>query len=90
MKNILPCNRLIIPTGTRDYPRTHMHPIAENAGCRIKFTKNKLLVFRSKKDFTQGHVFTSTYQEHLKYAKEYQQALNLLGTAKNKNPHRKK
>jgi UPF0755 protein len=34
------------------------------------------LFFVAKKDFSQGHVFTSNYQEHLKYAREYQQALN--------------
>jgi UPF0755 protein len=35
------------------------------------------LFFVAKKDFTPGHVFTSNYQEHLKYAREYQQALNM-------------
>jgi UPF0755 protein len=38
--------------------------------------KTDYLFFVAKKDFTPGHVFTSNYQEHLKYAKEYQQALN--------------
>jgi UPF0755 protein len=37
--------------------------------------KTDYLFFVAKKDFTQGHVFTSKYQEHLKYAREYQQAL---------------
>jgi UPF0755 protein len=35
------------------------------------------LFFVAKKDFTQGHVFTSNFKEHLKYAREYQQALNI-------------
>ena len=38
--------------------------------------KTDYLFFVAKKDFTEGHVFTSNYQEHLKYAREYQQALN--------------
>ncbi len=46
--------------------------------------KTNYLFFVAKKDFSQEHVFTSTYQEHLKYAKEYQQALNLLEQKKQK------
>ena len=46
--------------------------------------KTNYLFFVAKKDFSQGHVFTSTYQEHLKYAKEYQQALNMLEQQKQK------
>lgn len=38
--------------------------------------KTDYLFFVAKKDFTEGHVFTSKYQDHLKYAREYQQALN--------------
>lgn len=34
------------------------------------------LYFVAKSDFSGSHVFTSSYDEHLKYAKEYQQALN--------------
>lgn len=40
--------------------------------------KTDYLFFVAKKDFSKGHVFTSKYQEHLKYAREYQQALNRL------------
>jgi UPF0755 protein len=47
--------------------------------------KTNYLFFVAKKDFSQGHVFTSTYQEHLKYAKEYQQALNLLEQQKQRS-----
>lgn len=38
--------------------------------------KTDYLFFVAKKDFSKGHIFTSSYQEHLKYAREYQQALN--------------
>lgn len=46
--------------------------------------KTDYLFFVAKKDFTQGHVFTSKYQEHLKYAREYQQALNMQEQQKQK------
>ncbi|MBO9572160.1 MAG: endolytic transglycosylase MltG, partial [Chitinophagaceae bacterium] len=46
--------------------------------------KTDYMFFVAKKDFTQGHIFTSTYQEHLKYAKEYRQALNLQEQIKQK------
>jgi UPF0755 protein len=38
--------------------------------------KTDYLFFVAKKDFSQGHVFTSNYREHLKYAREYRQALD--------------
>jgi UPF0755 protein len=40
--------------------------------------KTDYLFFVAKKDMTQGHIFTSSYREHLRYAREYQQALNQL------------
>jgi UPF0755 protein len=46
--------------------------------------KTDYLFFVAKKDFSQGHVFTSKYQEHLKYAREYQQALNAQEQIKQK------
>lgn len=46
--------------------------------------KTDYLFFVAKKDFTEGHVFTSKYQEHLKYAREYQQALNMQEQQKQK------
>lgn len=46
--------------------------------------KTNYLFFVAKKDFSQGHVFTSNYREHLKYAREYQQALNTLEQKKQK------
>jgi UPF0755 protein len=46
--------------------------------------KTDYLFFVAKKDFSEGHVFTSNYQEHLKYAREYQQALNMQEQQKQK------
>ena len=46
--------------------------------------KTDYLFFVAKKDFTEGHVFTSKYQEHLRYAREYQQALNMQEQQKQK------
>ncbi|MEP7259119.1 MAG: endolytic transglycosylase MltG [Flavitalea sp.] len=40
--------------------------------------RTNYLFFVASKDFTQKHVFTETYADHLKYAKEYQQALTRL------------
>ena len=47
--------------------------------------KTDYLFFVAKKDFTEGHVFTSNYQDHLKYAREYQQALNQLEQQRQKS-----
>jgi UPF0755 protein len=47
--------------------------------------KTDYLFFVAKKDFTEGHIFTSNYQEHLKYAREYQQALNMQDQLKQKS-----
>jgi UPF0755 protein len=46
--------------------------------------KTDYLFFVAKKDFSRGHVFSSNYQEHLKYAREYQQALNMQDQIKQK------
>jgi UPF0755 protein len=53
-------------------------PSVETLDEVLNAPKTDYLFFVAKKDFTQGHVFTSNYQEHLKYAREYQQALNTL------------
>lgn len=34
------------------------------------------LFFVAKQDFSQGHVFTTNYRDHLRHARAYQQALN--------------
>jgi UPF0755 protein len=46
--------------------------------------KTDYLFFVAKKDFSQGHIFTSRYQDHLKYAKEYRQALDRMEKQKQK------
>lgn len=43
------------------------------------------LFFVAKKDFSQEHIFTSKYQEHIRYAKEYRQALNQQEQQKRKS-----
>lgn len=40
--------------------------------------KTDYLYFVANSDFSGTHVFTTNYEDHLKYAKEYQQALNKL------------
>ncbi len=50
----------------------------------LKAPKTNYLFFVAKKDFSQGHVFTTSYQEHLKYAREYQKALNHRAQQKQK------
>jgi UPF0755 protein len=40
--------------------------------------KTNYLYFVAKSDFSQRHVFTETYSEHLKYARIYQDALNKM------------
>jgi len=51
-------------------------PSVETLDLVLNAPKTDYLFFVAKKDFTEGHVFTSNFQEHLKYAREYQQALN--------------
>lgn len=40
--------------------------------------KTNYLFFVANKDFSQKHVFTETYSDHLKYAREYQKELTRL------------
>lgn len=42
----------------------------------LKAPSTDYLFFVAKKDFSQGHVFTSRYSDHLRYAREYQRALS--------------
>lgn len=53
-------------------------PSLTTLDCVLNAPRTDYLFFVAKKDFSQGHVFTTNYQDHLKYAKEYQQALNAL------------
>jgi UPF0755 protein len=59
-------------------------PSLETLDQVLSAPKTDYLFFVAKKDFTEGHVFTSKYQEHLKYAREYQQALNMQEQQKQK------
>jgi UPF0755 protein len=60
-------------------------PSIETLDQVLNAPKTNYLFFVAKKDFTEGHVFTSKYQEHLKYAREYQQALNTQEQQKQKS-----
>jgi UPF0755 protein len=43
------------------------------------------LYFVASSNFDGSHIFTSNYDDHMKYAREYQKALTqLLDSAKNK------
>jgi UPF0755 protein len=44
--------------------------------------KTNYLYFVASSTFDGSHVFTSSYDEHLKKAKEYQKALNELEAAR--------
>jgi UPF0755 protein len=51
-------------------------PSLETLDAVLNSPTTNYLYFVAKSDFSGSHVFTSTYNEHLKYAKEYQEALN--------------
>jgi UPF0755 protein len=51
-------------------------PSLETLDAVLNAPTTNYLYFVAKADFSGSHVFTATYNEHLKYAKEYQQALN--------------
>lgn len=53
-------------------------PSQETIDELINSPETDYLYFVAKSDLSGGSVFTSNYNEHLKYAKEYQQALNKL------------
>jgi len=59
-------------------------PSLETLDQVLSAPKTDYLFFVAKKDFSEGHVFTSKYQEHLKYARDYQQALNMQEQQKQK------
>ena len=85
MKNILLLNLHIILTGIKACRRDpSAHHLLITLDQVLNAPKTDYLFFVAKKDFTEGHVFTSNYQEHLKYASEYQQALNTQEQQKQK------
>jgi UPF0755 protein len=51
-------------------------PQRETIDAVLNAPKTDYLYFVAKSDFSGSHVFTSNYADHLKKAKEYQQALN--------------
>ncbi len=53
-------------------------PSAITIDAVLNAPKTDYLFFVAKSDFSGYHSFAATYEEHLKYAKEYQQALDTL------------
>jgi len=53
-------------------------PSLETVDEVIKSPSTNYLFFVAKSDFSQRHVFSETYADHLKYAKEYHKALDQL------------
>ena len=51
-------------------------PSVETLDAVLNAPATDYLYFVAKSDFSGAHVFTASYDDHLKYAKEYQQALN--------------
>lgn len=51
-------------------------PQAETIDAVLNAPKTNYLYFVAKSDFSGAHVFTTNYDDHLKYARIYQQALN--------------
>jgi len=60
-------------------------PQASTLDSVLNTPKTDYLYFVASKEFDGSHVFNSDYDEHMKYAREYQKALTiLLDSAKNK------
>jgi UPF0755 protein len=51
-------------------------PSLETLDAVLNAPATDYLYFVAKSDFSGGHIFTASYSDHIKYAKEYQQALN--------------
>lgn len=52
----------------------------------LNSTKTDYLYFVANSDFSGTHIFTTNYEDHLKYAKEFQKALTILMNKKQNNP----
>lgn len=52
-------------------------PSLETLDAVLNAPATNYLYFVAKSDFSGSHVFTASYSDHLKYAKEYQRALNV-------------
>lgn len=60
-------------------------PQSETIEAVLNAPKTDYLYFVASSNFDGSHIFTTNYDDHLKYAKEYQSALNkLLDSAKSK------
>ncbi len=53
-------------------------PTIETLDAVLNSPQTEYLFFVAKSDFSGKHLFTVSYQDHMKYAKEYQEALNKL------------
>ena len=51
-------------------------PSRETLEAVLDAPQTDYLYFVANKDFSNTHIFTSNYRDHMKYAREYQQALN--------------
>jgi len=60
-------------------------PQQETIDAVLNAPKTDYLYFVAKSDFSGSHVFTTNYNDHLKKAKEYQQALNKQEAARQTN-----
>ena len=64
-------------------------PSVETLQAVINAPKTDYMYFVANSDLNGGSIFTSTYEEHMKYAKLYQEALNRqdsIRNAKQNNP----
>lgn len=52
----------------------------------LNSTKTDYLYFVANSNFTGTHIFTTNYDDHLKYAREFQKALTILMNKKQYNP----
>jgi UPF0755 protein len=59
-------------------------PSLETIDAVLDAPKTNYLYFVASSNFDGSSVFTSDYKEHMKYAKQYQQALNKRDTANKK------
>lgn len=59
-------------------------PSVETIDELLNSPKTNYLYFVASSNFDGSSVFSTTYKEHLKYAKEYQKALNTLDTTRKK------
>ncbi len=59
-----------------DSPYNTYIPEASTLDSVLNYTRHNYLYMCAKEDFSQEHYFTHSYQQHLRYARRYHQALN--------------